>query len=108
MRTELLLKVAFPRVNAGIAQLVEQLICNCLTTFCSVFRDVAHFVFQRTRLATRFARCFAESRRFSAKICSAVENYRESCCKYLARLTQYNFFRERLFWARKTGSFGVC
>ena len=100
----MLLKVAFPRANAGIAQLVEQLICNCLTTFCSVFRDVAHFVFQRTW----FARCFAESRRFSAKICSAVENYRESCCKYLARLTQYNFFRERLFWARKTGSFGVC
>jgi hypothetical protein len=33
------------RVFAGIAQLVEQLICNSKRAFCAVFQDVAQRVF---------------------------------------------------------------
>ena len=64
--------------SAGIAQLVEQLICNSRKNFCPVFftglrriadaRCLSHF---------GFAQRYAELRRFAGKNCHTVENDRE-------------------------------
>ena len=58
---------------AGIAQLVEQLICNSKRGFCAVFHDLAQRVFQSRREVRRFARRCARLRDFAAKVSQTAE-----------------------------------
>jgi hypothetical protein len=54
--------------NAGIAQLVEQLIRNSKRAFGAVFQDIGQRVFQSWPEASWFARRCAGLRGFAAKI----------------------------------------
>ena len=69
------LKAALVSGDAGIAQLVEQLICNYLTSFCALLHVFAQRVFQTC--ATLLAQLFADLRSFAPKNSLAVENDRE-------------------------------
>ena len=69
------LKAALVSGDAGIAQLVEQLICNYLTSFCALLHVFAQRVFQTC--ATLLAQLFADLRSFAPKNSLTVENDRE-------------------------------
>ena len=73
------LKAALVSGDAGIAQLVEQLICNYLTSFCALLHVFAQRVFQTCPGATLLAQLFADLRSFAPKNSLTVENDREHC-----------------------------
>jgi hypothetical protein len=66
-----------PCIFAGIAQLVEQLICNSRKSFACVFSGLRTLADARCFDNATFAARSAELRRFAAKNSQAIENDRE-------------------------------